>query len=85
MGLITRAVPKDRLEAEVDALVDKLSGKSPLVVRMGLEAFHHVLDPDLEPALRHLEGQLTAVLGTEDAREGLAAFLEKRPPVWKGR
>jgi enoyl-CoA hydratase/carnithine racemase len=85
MGLVTRAVPADRLAGEVDALVDKLAGKSPLVMKMGLEAFHLVQDMELEPALRHLEGQLAAVLATEDAREGLSAFLEKRPPVWRGR
>ena len=85
IGLITRAVPKDKLEAEVDALVEKLAGKSPLVVKMGLAAFHQVQDMELEPSLRYLEGQLGAVLGTDDAREGLTAFLEKRAPEWKGR
>jgi enoyl-CoA hydratase/carnithine racemase len=85
IGLITRAVPKDRLEVEVDALVEKLAAKSPLILRMGLDAFHHVRDPELESELRWLEGQLTAVLSTEDAREGLTAFLEKRAPAWKGR
>jgi enoyl-CoA hydratase/carnithine racemase len=85
MGLITRAVPRERLEAEVDALVEKLCAKSPAVTRLGLQAFHHVQDMELEPALRYLEGQLGVVLGTEDAREGLSAFLEKRSPVWKGR
>jgi enoyl-CoA hydratase/carnithine racemase len=85
MGLITRAVPKDRLQAEVDALAEKLAGKSPAVMRMGLEAFYRVQDMELEPALQYLQGQLVAVLGTEDAREGLMAFLEKRAPVWKGK
>ena len=85
MGLITRAVPRDRLQAEVDALAEKLAGKSPVVMRMGLEAFYRVQDLELEPALHHLQGQLVAVLGTEDAREGLMAFLEKRAPQWKGR
>ncbi|HEY1584414.1 MAG TPA: enoyl-CoA hydratase-related protein [Polyangia bacterium] len=85
MGLITRAVPRDRLQAEVDALAEKLAGKSPAVMRMGLEAFYRVQDLELEPALQYLQGQLVAVLGTEDAREGLMAFLEKRAPVWKGR
>jgi enoyl-CoA hydratase/carnithine racemase len=85
MGLITRAVPRERLEAEVDALCEKLAQKSPAVMKLGLEAFHKSQDMELEPALRHLEGQLMAVLATEDAREGLMAFLEKRPPVWKGR
>lgn len=85
LGLITRAVPRDRLQAEVDALAEKLAGKSPAVMRMGLEAFYKVQDLELEPALQYLQGQLVAVLGTEDAREGLMAFLEKRAPVWKGR
>jgi enoyl-CoA hydratase/carnithine racemase len=85
MGLITRAVPRDQLEAEVDALAQKLASKSPAVMRLGLEAFYRVQDLELEPALRHLEQQLVAVLATEDAREGLTAFLEKRAPSWKGR
>ena len=54
-------------------------------MRMGLEAFYRVQDMELEPALQYLQGQLVAVLGTEDAREGLMAFLEKRAPVWKGK
>ena len=84
-GLITRVVPRDRLDAEVAALCDKIVGKSPLVMGMGLDAFHYMQDLDFEPALRHLEGELTRVLTTEDAGEGLMAFLNKRPPVWKGR
>jgi enoyl-CoA hydratase/carnithine racemase len=85
MGLITRAVPRDQLEAEVDALAQKLAGKSPVVLRMGLEAFYKTEDLELQPALEYLQAQLVAVLGTEDAREGLTAFLEKRAPQWKGR
>ena len=52
---------------------------------MGLDAYHYMQDLDLEPALRHLEGELGRVLGTEDAAEGLMAFLQKRPAQWKGR
>jgi enoyl-CoA hydratase/carnithine racemase len=85
MGLITRAVPRERLEAEVEALAQKLAGKSPAVMRLGLEAFYRAQDLELAPALEYLQGQLMAVLATEDAREGLTAFLEKRAPVWKGR
>jgi enoyl-CoA hydratase/carnithine racemase len=85
LGLITRAVPADRLDAEVAALCDKLKGKSPAVMRLGLDACHRMADLEIEPALRYLEGELVRVLGTEDAAEGLAAFLQKRPPVWRGR
>jgi len=85
MGLITRAVPRDRLDAEVQALCDKLCQKSPLVMQLGVDAFHKMQDLELEPALRFLEGELMRVLGTEDAGEGLMAFLQKRKPEWKGR
>ena len=85
MGLITRAVPRDRLDAEVQALCDKLCQKSPLVMQLGVDAFHQMQDMELEPALRFLEGELIRVLGTEDAGEGLMAFLQKRKPEWKGR
>jgi len=85
IGLITRAVPRDQLSSTVDALAAKLAAKSPAVLRLGLQAIYDTQDMDLEPALTHLQSQLGTVLSTEDAREGLLAFLEKRAPVWKGR
>ena len=85
LGVITRAVPRERLDAEVQALCNKIISKSPLIMQMGLDAYHYMQDLDLEPALRHLEGELGRVLGTEDAAEGLMAFLQKRPAQWKGR
>ncbi len=85
IGLITRAVPREKLETEVDALAEKLAQKSPLIMKMGLAAFDALQDRDLEANLRALEARLAEVIATEDAREGLSAFLEKRPPAWKGR
>lgn len=85
LGLITRSVPRERLDAEVLLLCDKLLGKSPLIMGMGLDAYHNMQDLELEAALRYLEGELGRVLVTEDAGEGLMAFLQKRPPVWKGK
>lgn len=85
LGLVTRAVPREQLETEVEALAQKLAAKSPVVMKLGLEAFYRVQDLELEPALQYLQGQLMAVLATEDAREGLMAFLEKRAPLWKGK
>ena len=54
-------------------------------IRLGLRAFYETQDMALEPALRQLEGDLGKVLALEDAREGIAAFFQKRKPVWKGK
>ncbi len=83
--LISRAVPDDRLDDEVRALAEKLASQSPTALRMGLAAYHWQADRTLEDALPFLQEQLVAILGTEDAREGLMAFMEKREPRWTGR
>jgi enoyl-CoA hydratase/carnithine racemase len=85
IGLVNRVVAPEALEAETMALASQLAAKSPAAMRLGLRAFYDTQDMDLVPALEHLQGQLAAVLATEDAAEGIAAFFAKRPPVWKGR
>ncbi|MCB9593597.1 MAG: enoyl-CoA hydratase/isomerase family protein [Sandaracinaceae bacterium] len=85
LELINRAVPDEALDAEVDALTAKLTAQSPTAMRMGLAAYHHQADLALAEAVPWLQTQLFAVLGTEDAREGLTAFLQKREPQWTGR
>ncbi|HKA92017.1 MAG TPA: enoyl-CoA hydratase-related protein, partial [Haliangiales bacterium] len=85
IGLVTRVVAADALEAETLALARKLAAKSPSAMRLGLRAFYDTQDLDLVPALRHLAAQLAAVLATEDAMEGISAFFQKREPVWRGR
>jgi enoyl-CoA hydratase/carnithine racemase len=85
IGLVNRVVPAAELEAETMKLAALLASKSPTAMRLGLRAFYETQDLDHRPALEHLQGQLAAVLATEDAAEGLAAFFQKRPPVWKGR
>jgi enoyl-CoA hydratase/carnithine racemase len=85
VGLVNRVVPSAELEAATTALATELAARSPAAIALGLRAFYRSADLDHEPALRYLEGELAKVLALEDAREGIAAFLGKRPPVWKGR
>ncbi|MSP17355.1 MAG: hypothetical protein EXR73_12240 [Myxococcales bacterium] len=85
LGLVNRVVPAARLEEETLALCARLAARSPTALRLGLRAFYDTQDLSHGDALAHLEGQLGAVLATEDAVEGITAFLQKRAPVWKGR
>ena len=85
IGLINRAVPADKLEEETAALCAKLTSKSPRIMELGLLGFEAAEDLALEPALHELQRRFLDVLATDDAREGLTAFLQKRPPVWTGK
>ena len=85
MGLVNEAVAADQLDVAVKAITVAIGKKSPLTVSLGLRAFAAQDGVELEKALPMLRDKLAEILGTEDAREGLMAFLEKRPPVWKGR
>ncbi len=83
-GLINRVVPADRLDAEVSALAQQIVASSPLTIRTGKEAFYRQIELD-QAAAYELMGETVATSAvTHDAQEGIAAFLEKRPPVWRG-
>jgi enoyl-CoA hydratase len=85
LGLINHAVPADQLDAKVDELLAKVLAMSPAVVRLGRDAFYAMQDMEFERALDYLQAMLTVNLGSEDAVEGVRAFLDKREPAWKGR
>ena len=85
LGFVTRVVAHDQLDAAVDELTVSLGEKSPAVMELGRDAFYAVWDMAAPDALHHLHAMLTLTTQTEDAAEGAAAFLEKRPPQWRGR
>jgi enoyl-CoA hydratase/carnithine racemase len=83
IGFATRVVPAGRLDAEVAEIAEVLASKPPGVMRMGRESFYAVLDSAATEALPYLHAMLTVTSQTAEAREGIAAFIEKRPPSWQ--
>jgi enoyl-CoA hydratase len=84
-GMVNRVVPRQELDGAVAELLEVLHGKSPLVLRLGKESFHASEDMPFEEALAYLNSMLTVDLESEEVAEGVAAFLQKRAPEWKGR
>jgi len=85
MGLITRVVPAAELEAEVKKVLAILTSRSPIGMRMGKQAFYAVANLPLQEALLYLSERIKEVAGTEDAKEGITAFMEKRQPNFMGK
>jgi enoyl-CoA hydratase/carnithine racemase len=85
LGLVTRTVPAARLDEEVAELAGRLASLSPAAVRLGKEAVYAMCEMEYSQALRYLREMIVLTSLTEDAREGIRSFFEKREPVWKGR
>jgi enoyl-CoA hydratase len=84
-GIVNRVVPDGELDGLVADWAAKLASKSPVIMRLGKEAMRRQMDMSLDDALDYLRAQLSLALSTEDIVEGVAAFFEKREPVWRGR
>ncbi|HWD69786.1 MAG TPA: enoyl-CoA hydratase-related protein [Solirubrobacteraceae bacterium] len=85
IGLVNRVVPDEEFDDAVAEWAHKLASKSPLMLKLGKDAMFRQQDMDFADALELLRAQLTLAFGTEDVREGVAAFFEKREPEWRGR
>lgn len=85
MGLVTRVVPADYLDAAVAETAATLSSKSSAAMALGKTSFYAMEGMDVDTALDHLHIGLTAISFTEDAKEGVQSFLDKRDPEWTGR
>lgn len=84
-GFINRVVPRAELDRAVDELVGSVTSKSPLVASLGKRSFYRAEDSTFDESIGYLAGMLTVCLQSEDTIEGVSAFLQKRPPEWKGR
>jgi enoyl-CoA hydratase len=84
-GLINRVVPHDQLDGAVKDIADKLARKSPVAMRLGRDSFYKQQDMEFSAALAYLHSQFTLITLTEDSKEGIKAFFEKREPDFKGK
>jgi enoyl-CoA hydratase/carnithine racemase len=85
LGLVNHVVPGEQLDAKVDEIAGKIASKSPAILRLGRRAFYTMRDMEYEKALEYLSSMLAINTMSEDVAEGIAAFLEKRDPEWKGK
>ena len=84
-GLVNRVVPLEQLDSTTRQLADAIASKSPLAIRMGKALFYEQLELNLADAYACASETMACNLDSEDAREGIDAFIAKRKPQWKGR
>jgi len=84
-GLINYAVPSAELDQKTQWLLERLTAKSPTAIRRGKYAIRATAAMSFDESIAYMENQITLLSLTEDAKEGVNAFREKRKPVWTGR
>lgn len=84
-GLVNHVYPIDQLEAETMKLAEKIAEKAPVALQLSKEAVKFASRSNLDEGLRREVDLFAICFSTEDKKEGVAAFLEKRKPEFKGR
>ena len=84
-GLLNYVVPAAELDAKVEWLANRLTDKSPTAIRRGKYAMRAIASMSFDESIAYTESQIALLAMTEDAKEGLKAFAEKRKPVWPGK
>jgi enoyl-CoA hydratase len=85
IGLVNHVVPLDQLEAKTMEIASRIAEKSPIALSLAKEAVKIASRSNLDEGLRREVDLFALCFSTEDKDEGVAAFLEKRKPVWKGK
>ena len=85
IGLINDFFPKSKLNNEVLKIAKKIASKSNLTIKIGKQTFYKQLEMPLRKAYAYTSRMMTQNMMAMDAKEGIAAFLEKRRPVWKNK
>jgi enoyl-CoA hydratase/carnithine racemase len=83
IGLINKVVPEADLDSETRKWAATLAQKSPLALQTAKKAFYIAADMDYCKAFGYMNEAFASLCSTEDAKEGINAFLNKRNPVWK--
>ncbi len=84
LGAVSRVVDRADLDSVVDEVVADLASKSSAALSFGRDTFYGIADLGFDAALDRLQAGLTQIANTNDSREGVAAFLERREPGWTG-
>jgi enoyl-CoA hydratase len=84
LGLVNRVVPVDRYLEEALQLAAEIAARAPLAVRLGKEAVNAAFELSLSEGLNAERRSFYALFASQDQKEGMKAFLEKRKPEWKG-
>jgi len=85
LGLVNKVVPAEKLEEETFAFAQKLINKSPIAIQIGKNFYYQMIDMPFRQRFVLNSEVMARLCTTEDAQEGVEAFIEKRKPIWKGK